>query len=609
MCGFAGWFDLAPGAPPPPPDARRRALDALSARGPDGEGATIAPDGAWGLLHRRLVIVDLAGGAQPFAGPGRAQHLAWNGELFDHVARRAELEAQGETFATRSDTEVLARLLARRGAAAIDTLRAQYALAWVDGDTLVLARDPAGEKPLYWRRDGSRVLFASTLAALDALAPFPRKLDRTALSLYLSWGFVPAPRTAFLAVSKLRAGDVLSVTRGGEIEVTRRAAPGTPDLPKGEEMAALRAALAEASRLRLESADVPVGLFLSAGLDSLAVAAVLRERADLRTFTVRSRDPADDESAGAAAAALALGVRHEVIDPPEEDLATWRAALRRHGEPFGVASAVAVDAIARAARPHVKVVLTGDGGDEALGGYPRHQLLRRVARLPRLPRVALPGHGSALRRIRRALELASLDPADRYAAMYETFGAWRARVVPGDDGSAARALVREVWADADAADFAAMLRVDRTFELPDAHCAKVDVACMGNGVEPRSPWLDSAVIATCDALPERLRVHGRTTKVALRELLRRELPERAAAEILARPKRGFAPGFDEALRSPQVREFLLGGALDRVPGLRMEGVRELLDDHVRDVAGGPGRHRFRLFHLVGLAVFAEEWLA
>jgi asparagine synthase (glutamine-hydrolysing) len=589
MCGFAGWFDFGPAAGrSPDAAARRAALDALAPRGPDGEGAHVAA--RFGLLHRRLAVVDVAGGAQPMAGPGADRWLAWNGEVFDHADRRRRAEREGERFATRSDTEVLARLLARDGARALDALRAQFALAWIDGETLLLARDRHGEKPLFWRRDGDRILFASTLEALAALAPFPRVVDPEALSLYLSWGFVPAPRTIFAGVRKLRAGEWLRVARGaGDVETGRLAAPP---------------ALADAARVRLESSDVSVGVFLSGGLDSIAVAAALRDRGALRTFTVRSHDAASDESDDARRVAAALGVPHEVVDAPPTDADSWRAALLRYGEPFGAASAVAVDAMARAARRHVKVVLTGDGGDEALGGYERHRLMRRLSKLPRMPRVPVVVDGP-LRRLGRALEIAALAPADRYAAMYEVFGVRRKLLTPGDDGGRARDLVRETWGEAEAGDLAAMLRVDRRFELPDSHCVKVDVACMGNGVEARSPWLDSGVTAVCDAMPRKMRVSGRATKVALREMLRRELPDSLAAEVLSRPKRGFTTGFDAALRAESTRDLLLSGALARVPGIEVEVAHRIWREH----KDGRGNHRFRLFVLTALALFAETKLA
>ncbi len=600
MCGLAGWFDTGPGAGPPPDErARRAALDALAARGPDGEGVAIGH--GFGLLHRRLAIVDAAGGAQPMAGPRAGQVLAWNGELFDHASRRRALEASGETFSTRSDTEVLARLLAKDGAAALSSLRAQFAIAWIDGGTLLLARDRAGEKPLFWRTDGDRILFASTLAALAALAPFPRELDREALSLYLSWGFVPAPLTIFAGVRKVRAGEWLRATPGGRVEIGRMPPPPRHEpISEKDAVPALREALAEAARLRLESSDVPVGVFLSGGLDSIAVAAVLRDVGSLRTFTVRSRDAATDESADARRAAAALGVRHDVIDAPSGDPDAWRASLLRHGEPFAAQSAVAIDLMAAAASRHVDVVLTGDGGDEALGGYERHRILLKIASLPQLPKMPMSSAGP-LRRLARAFEIASLAPSDRYAAMYEVFGAWRARVTPGDDGAAARALIRAEWRDAGAGDVSAMLRVDRAFELPDSHCAKVDSACMGNGVEPRCPWLDPNVQAVCDAMPPRMRIRGRTTKVALRELVRRELPAPLAAEIVSRPKRGFSSGFDEALRSETTRDLLLSGALERVGGVDAEVAHALWKEHRE----GRGNHRFRLFVLTALALFAD----
>ncbi len=621
MCGFAGWFDLRPGAPPPASDARRRALDLLAARGPDGEGEQVAADGSWGLLHRRLAIVDRDGGAQPMAGPRPGSWLAWNGELFDQDARRDGLRAAGRVLRTRSDTEVLAHTLDAHGDAALADLAGnQFALAWIaehEGTPrLLLARDPAGEKPLFLARHGDRLLFASTLDAVRALGQMDVAIEPEALSLYLSWGFVPAPLTIFRGVSKLAAGECVAARRP---ETVRRwcppPAPREPEESEGDAVDRLRGALALAARRRLESSDVPVGLMLSGGLDSLAVAAVLHDAAALRTFTVRASDPRYDESADAARSAAVLGVAHTVIDPPSDDPDAWRRVLLRFGEPFGSTSALAVDAVARAARDSgVTVVLTGDGGDEALGGYPRHVLLRRLASLPRLPRWMAPADGALLRRARRAATLLTQSPADRYAAMYEVFGDVRAQLTAGDDGGAARDRIRALWGRAAAGDLAAMLTVDRALELPDSHCVKLDVACMGNGVEPRSPWLDPDVVAMCDELPARWRIRGTRTKVALRELIRRELIRRelvrrelrpsAVREILGRRKRGFTTGFDSALAGTAVRDLLLGDALARVPGLDVTPVATLLEEH----RAGRGNHRFRLGVLTGLALFADVHL-
>jgi len=611
MCGFAGWFDIGPGAGAPPTEARRRrALELLTPRGPDDEGEWIAGDGRAGLLHRRLAIVDRAGGAQPMAGPTYGQMLAWNGELFDAAAHRRRMERDGVTFRTRSDTEVLTHMLAAapRGddgpdyRAVFGAASGQWAMAWIDMERgeLLLARDPAGEKPLFHATVRDRIVFASTLDALRALAPVDTSIDGEALSLYLSWGFVPAPLTIFRGAAKLWAGHSVVHQRRADGGARLRVQAAVPP-PASDSDESLEDALTAAARSRLEHSDEPVGVFLSGGLDSIAIAALLRDAPGLQTFTVRADDPRYDESWEAARVAEALGVPHTIIDPPEARPGAWREVLLRHGEPFGSTSALAVDAVARAAAPHVRVVLTGDGGDEALGGYPRHVLLRRLARLPAIPEWAVPSEGARMRRLRRGARLLALSPADRYAAMYEVFGEHRSAIAPNDDGEPARARIESRWQGAEAGDLDAMLRVDRAFELPDSHCVKVDTACMAHGVEARSPWLDRRVVAACDALPSDQKMRGGRTKLALRELLARRLPPSIAADVLARRKRGFTAGLDSALSSPEAEQLLLGGCLGRVPGLRPEGARTLLDEH----RSGRGNHRFRLAVLLSLALFAE----
>ena len=255
MCGLAGWFDVLPDAGPPPgPVRRRRALDLLRDRGPDDEGEWIAADGRAGLLHRRLAIVDRAGGAQPMEGPRPGGRLAWNGELFEAAERREALRRAGAAIRTRSDTEVLAHLLAGDGPGALDDEPGQWALAWIDEPRgeLLLARDAAGEKPLYVARSGGRVAFASTLDALRALVPVDAEIDREALSLYLSWGFVPAPLTILRGVRKLVAGQRL-LWRRGDAEPSDLARAPAPHAPAG---AYACAASFDAGARRLEFVQV-----------------------------------------------------------------------------------------------------------------------------------------------------------------------------------------------------------------------------------------------------------------------------------------------------------------------------------------------------------------
>lgn len=612
MCGLVGWYatETAEG-PAPTVEALRRATACLARRGPDGEGVWISPDGACGLGHRRLSILDLEGGAQPMATPDGRWHVAFNGEIFNFAGLRSDLETAGESFATKSDTEVLLRLVARRGAAAVAALRGQFAFAAYDAKerSLLLARDALGEKPLFTARHRGRLFFASTLDALFALADLPRDPDAEAISFFLSFSYIPAPWTAWRAARKLPAGHLLTAVPRGvwapEMWWTLPA-PGTFQGSFEDAVEALRAALRSATRRRL-LADVPVGLFLSGGLDSAAVAAAAAEAgAGIRAHTLRHPDPRYDESADAARIAKHLGLEMEVLDaePPGPD--DLRDVLSFYGEPFGDSSAAVTAALARAARKRVKVALTGDGGDEVLGGYHRHAFLGLVDRLPSGTPPAI--RGLAGKRIRRALDLAAMPEAGRYYEMYECFpsGGRAALLEPAfarEHGDAPRAWLEQVYLGSGGADpVDRMVRTDLRTHLPDFMNVKVDVATMAHGLEARSPFQEREVVELGVSLPSDFKVRGFKGKRVLRAAVERSVPR----ELLQVRKRGFAAPVHEALAGPlrdEARRLLApAGPLAALAAVRPGVPQRLLDEHL----AGRANHRIRLWVLLALASWAER---
>ena len=612
MCGLVGWFETETAEGPPPGMERlRRATALLAPRGPDGEGAWISPDGVCGLGHRRLAILDLEGGAQPMPTPDGRWHAAFNGEIFNFAELRREMESKGESFSTRSDTEVLLRLVARRRGAAVAALRGQFAFAAYDAaeKTLLLARDALGEKPLFTARHRGRVFFASALDALLEVGDLPRDPDPEAISLYLAFSYVPAPWTAYRAARRLPAGHLLQVTRRGSWapEMWWTLPPSGTFKGSFEEAAeALRGALRDATRRRL-LADVPVGLFLSGGLDSTAVAAAAAEAgAKVRAFTLRHPDPAFDESAAAAAIARHLGLEVEVLpaEPPGPD--DLRASLAAFGDPFGDSSAAVTGALARAARTRVKVALTGDGGDEILGGYHRHALLGLVDRVPKGTPAAL--RALALGRVRRALDLAALPEARRYYEMYECFNG-KARAALLDPGFAAahgdlpRAWLEGIYDGSGGVDpVDRMLRTDLRTHLPDYMNAKVDGATMAHGLEARSPFQEREVVELGCSLPSEFKVKGFRGKRVLRAALQKSVPDR----LLQRSKRGFAAPVQEALAGPlrgEARRLLAAdGPLAALGAVRPDEPARLLEEQL----GGRANHRIRLWVLLALAAWAER---
>ncbi len=611
MCGLVGWFatDAAEG-PPPDADRLRSATALLARRGPDAEGTWTSPDGSCGLGHRRLSILDLEGGAQPMATADGRWHVAFNGEIFNYPELRRDLEAEGEAFRTRSDTEVLLRLVARRGPGAVHLLRGQFAFAAYDAaeGTLLLARDALGEKPLFTARREGRIYFASTLEALLAIGDLPRDPDPEAVSLYLAFSYIPAPWTVYRAVRKLPAGHLLTASRRGPGSPETWWVPPAPGTFRGtfeDAVEALAAALRDATKRRL-LADVPVGLFLSGGLDSTAVAAAAAAAgAGVRAYSLRHPDPAFDESADAAAIARHLGLDHEILDavpPAAEDL---RRVLSFYGEPFGDSSAAVTAALAVSARRRVKVALTGDGGDEVLGGYHRHAYLGLVDRLPGGTPAAV--RGLAGGRFRRALDLAAMPESRRYYEMYDCFpgGGREALLLPEFArrfGDLPRTWLEGLYGHCGGLDpVDRMLRTDLRTHLPDYMNAKVDVATMAHGLEARSPFQEREVVELGVSLPSAYKVRGFRGKRVLRAAVERAVP----AALLPGRKRGFAAPVDEALRGPlreEARRLLApGGPLAAVGAVRPEVPARLLDEHL----AGRANHRIRLWVLLALAAWAE----
>jgi asparagine synthase (glutamine-hydrolysing) len=598
MCGFVG-YQVPEGAPIPGEEALARALGRLRHRGPDGEGAWFSPDRRVGLAHARLAVIDPDGGAQPMVDPGTGAVVVTNGEIYNF----REL-VPGYAPRTRSDTEPLLRGFARDGEAILPRLRGMFAFAaWRPAENRVLlVRDRLGQKPLFHTAlPGGGLAFASELPALLELADRPVTPDDHALALYLSLGYFPAPFTAYRGVRKLPAGSLL---RFGESEAERWWRRPAPDRADGAD---LRELIRDAVRARLV-ADVPVGAFLSGGLDSATVVAFMAEEssAPVRTFTVESPHPEYDESEVAAEVAERFGTVHERIriDPPAVE--EIPEILGRFGEPFGDSSVLATALVSRAAREHVTVALTGDGGDEAFGGYDRFAIL---AGLDRIPRAAARMFARTLRgRPRRALDLAAMEPWRRYCEFYESFngGAREELLSPRLSAlhlDATAEWMRELYTAYPGTELDRMLAVDQATWLPDDLNHKVDMASMAVALECRSPLQDHLLVEACAAIPADRHVRGRKKKALLREAVGDLLPER----VLTGKKMGFAApvehwftgdleGFlTSKLRSPALRD------LDLV---RPEAVEQVIRS--LETGRATGKPRIQAFILLALAIWAEN---
>jgi asparagine synthase (glutamine-hydrolysing) len=553
MCGIAGIADVT-GRP-----VDRALLQAMTAvqahRGPDGEAVVCR--GAVGLGHRRLAIIDLSTGDQPMASDDGRVWIVFNGEIYNFRELRRELEAAGARFRTQSDTEVILRAYEADGPACVSRLRGMFAFAILDERTrrLVLARDRVGIKPLVYSWDGRRLLFASEIKGIVEDGAVPRELDRDALGEYLTHHYVPAPRTIFASVRKLPPASTLVLPLdGGAPEISRywrlRFAP-EPGIAEGEWIERLGAELSDAVRSHMVS-DVPIGAFLSGGMDSSTVVALMAEASPtpIRTFSIGFDEADFDELRFARQVAARYGTDHYelVVKPSALDVLpklAWHL-----DEPFADSSAIPTYYVAKITREHVTVALSGDGGDENFAGYRRYaRALALGARMDRIPaRLARP----LLRLASRLLPIGApgqayagllgAGPLERYARLITYERPETLRRALSDDMADVAARVSapasfgRLAADGGTADPVSTLQhIDIHTYLPDDILAKVDRTSMAVSLEARVPLLDHRLMEFVATIPSTLKLRDGTGKY----LLKRAMAARLPAEILARRKMGF----------------------------------------------------------------------
>jgi asparagine synthase (glutamine-hydrolysing) len=564
MCGIAGLF-RADGALPSTTEWLDAMCRAIVHRGPDDQGMF-----AHGLGHigmRRLSIIDLHTGHQPIANEDQSIWVVFNGEIYNFAQLRLELQGLGHRFSTDSDTECIVHAYEAWGPACFERLRGMFAVALLDipRRRLVLARDRLGKKPLYHTRlaDGT-LAFCSELKSLFALPGFAPRVSATATRDYFSLGYVPGPASIYEGVHKLPGGCAMVVDADGE-KILRYwsppFAPGRARLQGSEDELAdqLLAELDDAVRVRLVS-DVPFGAFLSGGLDSSVVAALMARHLEqpVKTFSIGFQEAAFNELPDARRVAQAIGAEHHEFTVQADAVAMLDRLAWHFDEPFGDASAIPTFLVAQMAARHVKMVLSGDGGDELFAGYERYQRYLRLrrwrdrslglvgpalsvagrclpgARATRLARIGdrlrqpwpddyLSGVALSTAADLRQLLSPDLAPADPYASVREPFGpANRAR---GLDG---------------------LLAGDMATYLTEDILVKVDRMTMANSLEARSPLLDHQLLDFAARLPDAFKLDGHTGKRLLKRVARRLLP----AEVLDKPKQGFAIPLAEWLRGP-----------------------------------------------------------
>ena len=621
MCGICGIFDVEGRGGSHEPLVRRMA-STIAHRGPEDEGFYISPHCVLG--HRRLKIIDLSPlGRQPMTNEDGTVWVSFNGEIYNYSDLRAGLVRRGHQFRSQTDTEVLVHLYEEKGESLLNEINGMFALALWDArrGKMLLARDRFGKKPLYYFTDGCRLLFASELKAILADPSIPRQIDPEALSAYLSLGYVPCPASIFKGIQKLPPASWMTIELDRASHGLKIVGPHRywtlryqPDwrLTETECVPRIQELIRDAVRIRLFS-DVPLGAFLSGGLDSSTVVAAMAEVSGkpVETFAVGFKEESFDELHFAAIAAKRFGTNHHVLHCTPNVLSILPKLVHHYDEPFADSSAIPTYCISEAARQQTTVILSGDGGDEIFAGYTRYDdgmrlwgrqntlsdtLARGIFRfLVDFYPANARGWGILNKRSLPALDSYIADLCIYQSQQKQALLAhqWRAL----SDGQAFR-LGRNL-ADAVGGDefLSRMQGMDQMLYLPDDILVKVDRASMAVALETRAPLLDYRLAEFMSTVPENLRYRNGIKKYLLKQAVRGKVP----AEIVDRPKMGFAVPLKHWFRGQAaelVRDVLLSKSARERGIFRPRELERLVNGHHE------GRN---LSSQLWAAVFFESW--
>lgn len=625
MCGICGAFGLRGALVP------RQLIEDMNAailhRGPDGAGYYV--QGPVGLGHRRLSIIDLSGGAQPITNEDDSLHLIFNGEIYNFIELRDELEAAGHRFKTHSDTEVIIHAYEQWGTECVTRFNGMFAFALWDQNQqkLFLARDHLGVKPLYYTSAGNHFLFASEIKALLADPACPREVDLRALGELFTLRYVPAPDTLFRGIKKVPAGHHMTVSAQGVC--IERYWKSTPHQAHTRDEADLveeyRDLLEETVRLQMRS-DVPVGLFLSSGIDSGVLLALMSQHANgpVNTFTIGFEDgERSNETAGARLLADRFGSKHsELVIGAKDYLDYYERYLWDLEEPVGNESAAAFHFVSKIARERVKVALTGQGADEPWAGYPRYigaSLSSSYRRLPRVlteqivrPVVMRLAKNEKL--LRGVASLSEPDTLSRLTKIYsfytsdmkaELFQPWLRNEL-SVDGVEAREALNRLYSDvADLDDpVTQMTYIDARANLPDDLLMVGDKTSMANSLEARVPFLDYRLVEFVESLPGNMKLRGMRGKYLHKKAVEKWLPP----EVVYQKKKGFANPVNRWLRT-RMRDFVRTSLLTEQSAVRryfnVDYIQRLVQEHE---SGRQDRLR-HLYLLISFELWHQRFLS
>lgn len=604
----------------------------LRHRGPDDEGVYVS--GNIGLGHTRLAIIDLSPlGNQPMSNEDETIWITYNGEIYNFPELRPALERKGHRFSSKTDTEVIIHLYEEHGVECVKHLRGMFAFAIWDGNQqrLFLARDRVGQKPLVYAIVDNSLIFASETKAILQDPQVRVEVDLEAIHYYLTYGYVPSPMTGFKGIRKLPPGHTL-IWENGDLRIERywdlHYVPKTT-FSEAECKERILELLREATKIRLIS-DVPSGAFLSGGIDSSSVVAMMSQVASgpVKTYSIGFEESDFDELRYARLIAERFGTDHHEFVVKPDALATLPKLVWHFNEPYADASAVPTYYVSKITREHVTVALNGDGGDESFAGYPRYVMRRSVdliadslGALPKGLRRSIQNtlgkfdpvrisRNTTLRRLHWMLDAVDNTSAQRYSRFMTKFHTdIKEQLYTADFERSAPSVdpvdrLVKLHQQADAPDFVdKTLYVDVMAYLPDDLLVKVDIASMAVSLEARSPYLDHHLMEFAASLPSNYKLRGKTTKYLLKKSLEQILPK----EVLCRPKMGFGVPISHWLRR-ELKDFACELLLDSVAAQRgyfnPTYVRDLLDDHI----SGGGDHTARIWTLLNLELWHRMYI-
>lgn len=634
MCGITGavWRDDRSAVVP---DLLTKMTDAIAHRGPDDSQFWIGADhrDAYGnrlgaaLGFRRLSIIDLEGARQPMANEDGTVRMVFNGEIYNYRTLRRRLEGTGHRFATHGDGESILHLYEDLGTECFSQLNGMFAIALWDANRhrLILARDRIGQKPLFYAVKDDRLVFGSELKCLAAVEGVCTEIDPAAIDEFLTYQYIPHPGTIWKGVRKLAPGHFavyengqLSVQRYWDIDFTVQR-----PIHHREACETLRELLTDSVKLRMQS-DVPLGSFLSGGIDSSLITAIAQSQSEdpVRTFSIGFPISDFDETAYAAQVAEHLGTQHERFEVMPNGVEVIDKLVWHYDEPFGDSSAVPTWYLSELTKKEVTVALSGDGGDELFAGYERYQALWLSGLLQKMfPVQKIPGIGlvqrlpdsnrrhSLIRRGKRFLEAIGQPTARRYLNWLQIFPeTLRASLytddfvtaLPGDDPFE---FLESVWSRSRGRDVVTRASIcDMLSYLPCDLCTKVDIASMAHGLEVRQPMLDYRVVEFAASLPVGLKFRGRRGKLILQDTFGSMIPK----SIFTRKKMGFGIPIGAWFRNelkPMVHDTLLGSDAKTAPLFRQDAIAELVHSH----ESGEQNHGYRLWNLLILEKWLRRW--